>query len=278
MRKHLTRVLKMDDSKFEKIWSISKHIFEYASEKKYGAGRKPSHSMKEIFRAIYWILDSGAQWKYLPHEFPPKSTVHRWHQKWSREGHYDQLHMILVDLSTQGNIHENSYIDASFIRSKGASEEVGKTKCGKGSKLMAIVDDEGLPISIDVVSASPHESKAVEGTIDMKASDQSIRDLVGDKAYDNDPLDKKLKEERDINLIAPHKKNRTASITQDQTVLDEKYPKRYKVENFFAYFQWSRRVLVRYEKKVMNYLGFALFKAAEVILLKFGFFRSNHKV
>lgn len=278
MRKHLTRVLKMDDSKFEKIWSTSKHIFDYDLEKNSGAGRKPSHSMKEIFRAIYWIMDSGAQWKYLPKEFPPKSTVHRWHQKWSHEGHYDQLHMILVDLATDGDIIEDSYIDATFIRSKGAVEEVGKTKCGKGSKLMAIVDDEGLPISLDVVSANPHESKAVEQTIDMKATDQSIRNLVGDKAYDNDPLDKKLKEERDINLIAPHKKNRTAPITQDQTVLDEKYPKRHKVENFFAYFQWSRRVLVRYEKKVMNYVGFALLKTSEVILLKLGFFRSNQKV
>lgn len=102
---------------------------------------------------------------------------------------------------------------------------------------MAIVDEEGLSISLDVVSASPHESKCVERTLDIKVTEQDPKNLVGDKAYDNDPVDKKLKEERGTNLIPTHKKNQKAAITQDQTVLDEKYPKRHKVENFFAYFQ-----------------------------------------
>jgi transposase len=268
----------MDDNKFEVIWSIGKHIFDYNPEAKRLGGPLPTHSMKEILRAIYWIKDSGAQWKYLPKEFPPRSTVHYWHQKWSHEGHYDQLHMILVDLATGGSSIEDSYVDASFVRSKGASEEVGRTKCGKGSKLMALVDENEFPISLDVVSASPHESKVVERTLDMKAIEHSPKNVIGDKAYDNDPLDKRIKEERGINLIAPHKNNRVLPATQDQTILKEKYKKRHRVENFFAYFQWSRRVLIRYEKKVLNYLGFALFKASVIIIQKLGLFKSNQKV
>ena len=278
MFEYLRRVFKMDDSKFEVIWSISKHIFDHKVEDNRLGGRRPTHSMKEILKAIYWIKDSGAQWKYLPKEFPPRSTVHYWHQKWSEEGHYDALHMILVDLVTEGKNLDDAYIDASFIRSKGAMEEVGTTKCGKGSKLMAIVNEDDIPISLDVVSASPHESKCVERTLDMKATETAPKNLIGDKAYDSDPLDAKLKEERNINMIAPHKKNRTTPATQNQETLDEKYPNRHRVENFFAYFQWSRRVLVRYEKKVVNYLGFALFKASVVILQKLGFFHSSRKV
>lgn len=53
-----------------------------------------------------------------------KPIVHYWHQKCSEEGHYDMLHMILVDLVTENKDFEDGYIDASFIRTKGASEEV----------------------------------------------------------------------------------------------------------------------------------------------------------
>lgn len=134
MRKHLTRVLSMDDSKFEVIWSICKHIFDFDPGEQRRVGRKPTYFMKKIFTAAYWILDSGAQWKYLPKEFPPKSTVHRWHQKWSHEGYYDQFHMILVDLARDGNILEDTYIDAMFVRSKGASEEVEKNQMRKRVK------------------------------------------------------------------------------------------------------------------------------------------------
>jgi hypothetical protein len=39
---------------------------------------------------------------------------------------------------------------------------VGKTKRGKGTKLMALADGSGLPISVHVTSASPHEVTLVE--------------------------------------------------------------------------------------------------------------------
>jgi hypothetical protein len=71
-------------------------------------------------------------------------------------------------------------------------------------------------------------------------------------------------------MMAPHKRNRKKSATQNDIILAKKYPKRYKVENFFAYFQWSRRVLIRYERHLINYVGFALLKASLVILRKLG--------
>ena len=41
---------------------------------------------------------------------------------------------------------------------------MGKTKRGKGTKLMALTDGSGLPISVYVTSASPHEVTLVERT------------------------------------------------------------------------------------------------------------------
>ena len=73
-------------------------------------------------------------------------------------------------------------------------------------------------------------------------------------AYDSDPLDKCLSEERGIELIAPHKNNRVKSATQDGRAL-RRYKKRWKVERFFAWLQNFRRLVVRYEYHLSNFLA-----------------------
>lgn len=113
---------------------------------------------------------------------------------------------------------------------------IGKTKRGKGSKIMAIADSSGLPIAISVTSASPHEITLVENTLNSLFIDETPKLLIGDKAYDSDKLDKQLKESHDVELVAPHKANRKKASTQDGRIL-RRYSRRWKVERLFA---WCR--------------------------------------
>ena len=69
---------------------------------------------------------------------------------------------------------------------------------------MAITDAAGLPVSAHVESASPHEVKLVEATIDSGFTRYAPDKLVGDKAYDSDRLDEQLLHERGVEIIAPH--------------------------------------------------------------------------
>lgn len=78
--------------------------------------------------------------------------------------------------------------------------------------------------------------------------------LIGDKAYDSDPLDERLKA-KGVSLIAPHRNNRKKPATQDGRPL-RRYKRRWKVERLFAWLQNFRRILVRYERHLENYLGF----------------------
>src|SRR6478672_8722866 len=71
---------------------------------------------------------------------------------------------------------------------------VGKTKRGKGTKLMAVADGAGFPVAIYAASASPHEVRLVGTTIEHRLIQQKPEKLIGDKAYDSDPLDKELAE------------------------------------------------------------------------------------
>ena len=89
--------------------------------------------------------------------------------------------------------------------------------------------------------------------------------LIGDGAYDSDPLDARLRA-RGIELIAPHRANRVKPATQDGRKL-RRYKRRWKVERLNAWLQNYHRVLVRYEHIAANYLGL-LQLACIMILLK----------
>jgi transposase len=78
--------------------------------------------------------------------------------------------------------------------------------------------------------------------------------LIGDRAYDSDPLDEELRRD-DVEMIAPHRANRIKTPTQDRRRLS-RYMRRWLVERFFAWIQWQRRILVRWEFHTQNFLGF----------------------
>src|SRR5262245_13816121 len=120
---------------------------------------------------------------------------------------------------------------------------------------MAVADGSGLPLALSAFSASPHEVTLVESTLDDLLVDETPQRLIGDKAYDYDPLDVRLLEERDIELIAPHKCNRKKPKTQDGRKL-RRYKRRWKFERLFAWLANFRRLVVRYERYAPNFLGF----------------------
>jgi transposase len=78
--------------------------------------------------------------------------------------------------------------------------------------------------------------------------------LIGDKAYDSDPLDQQMAK-RKVKVISPHKKNRKKAVTQDGREL-RRYRKRWKVERLFAWLQNYRRLVVRWERKIENFTAF----------------------
>jgi transposase len=78
--------------------------------------------------------------------------------------------------------------------------------------------------------------------------------MIGDRAYDSDPLDQRLREEHGILLIAPHKHNRRRNNTQDGREL-RRYCRRWKIERLFAWLHNFRRLVSRWEHQEANFLG-----------------------
>jgi transposase len=131
---------------------------------------------------------------------------------------------------------------------------VGKTKRGKGTKVIAVADRASLPLAVYTSAAAPHEVTLVEDTLAESLISEPPRRLIGDKAYDSDRLDAELAEQG-IEMIAPHKHNRKKVKTQDGRSL-RRYRRRWKVERLFAWLQSFRRLVLRYEYHSDNFLGF----------------------
>ena len=60
-------------------------------------GRKRDTNMREVFNAIRYIDRTGCQWRQLPKDFPPHSTVYNYFWEWTRYGVLDRIHQTLME-------------------------------------------------------------------------------------------------------------------------------------------------------------------------------------
>jgi transposase len=59
-------------------------------------GRPRTTDLYAVVNAIFYIASTGCQWRQLPKDFPPYSTVQGYFYAWSREGRWAQINHVLV--------------------------------------------------------------------------------------------------------------------------------------------------------------------------------------
>lgn len=72
-------------------WRRIRHLFPRWR----GIGRPPKWSSYSILNAIFYILRTGCQWRFLPADFPPWKTVYDYFRKWSKSGFIKKIHDVL---------------------------------------------------------------------------------------------------------------------------------------------------------------------------------------
>ena len=162
-----------------------------------------------------------------------------------------------------------------FRSSEKRGSKVGKTKRGKGTKWMVVVDGEGIPLGKQLYSASPHEARLAEETLaSIRVTRrhragrprQKTQRVIADRAYDSDPLRARLAS-RGIALITPHRWNRSKPATQDGRAL-RRYRRRWKVERTLAWLGNFRRLVVRYDRSITIYEAFFHIACFMIVLRK----------
>lgn len=232
-------------------------------------GRPIEHDDRAVMDGILWILRTGAPRADLPERFPSYATCFRRFSAWVSDGTLrHMLEALARNMELRGDIDlSECFIDGTFVVAKKRGPKVGKTKRGKGTKLMAIADAAGLPVAVHTDAASPHEVALVEAIIDETVSMGLPERLVGDRAYDSDPLDEKLAADG-IELIAPHRSNRVRHATQDGRKL-RRYQRRGKIERLSAWLNKFRRILTRWELDDQRYTGFVHLACSMILLRRY---------
>ncbi len=123
-------------------------------------GRLRTHSLRDIFDAIFYVLRSGCPWRMLPGDFPPWQTVFYHFRRFRLSGLWHRVFMILRAAQRKRNGKDPNpsaaIMDSQSIKT---TEEGGRSngydahKNVKGRKRHLLVDTLGLPLSVYVTSA-----------------------------------------------------------------------------------------------------------------------------
>jgi transposase len=120
---------------------------------------------------------------------------------------------------------------------------------------MLVTDGKGTPLGLHVDSASPGEITLLDAVLDdVRVPRTRLPRLIGDRAYDSDPMRKDLAR-RGTRLIAPHRKSRTKAKRQDGRPM-RRYSRRWIIERTFSWLQRFRRLVVRYEYYALMFCAF----------------------
>ena len=84
-------------------------------------GRRRETDMREALNAIMYVLSTGCQWRYLPKDLPPRSTVYRYFRDWGIDGALDHIHDALYQKCREQAEREASptaaIIDSQSVKS-----------------------------------------------------------------------------------------------------------------------------------------------------------------
>jgi transposase len=146
-------------------------------------------------------------------------------------------------------------------RQKGGSA-VGKTRRGKGTKCMVVVDGHGIPIGAQLASAQLAECRLAESTVATvkvpckgRGRPRShLKRVIADRGYDSDALRNRFKG-RGTELIVPYRKYIRNRRFEDKRKL-RRYRKRWKIERTNAWLQNFRRIQVRFDRILTVFQGF----------------------
>ncbi len=94
-----------------------------------GPGRPRQVALRAVLNALLYMKQTGCAWRYLPGEFPPRSTVHYYFRKWTDEGTLqaavDRLREATRRRQGRAARPTAAIIDSQTVKTAGATKEVG---------------------------------------------------------------------------------------------------------------------------------------------------------
>lgn len=229
-----------------------------------------THSLREVFNGLRWLVRAGAPWRLMPNDLPPWEAVYQQTQRWLAAGVFPAIVRDLRELlrvaAGRNNQPTAAILDSRTLQStpeSGARCAYDGAKRKKGSKVHAAVDTLGLLLTLHVTPADDQDRAQVA---ELTAAVQAVTGESVEVAF----VDQGYTGESAATAAA------TNGIRLEVIKLPEAkkgfvlLPRRWVVERSFAWAARFRRLARDYERLPetlagLHYLAFAILMLKRVM-------------
>jgi transposase len=230
-----------------------------------------AHSLRDLFDAIRYVIRTGCQWRFLPHDFPPWTAVYQQARRWLHAGVFEHiahdLRAIVRFLDDRNLEPSAAILDGRTLQSTPESGDragYDGAKKKKGSKIHAAVDTLGNLLALKTTPANEQERAQVSELAKriQEVTDGNVEIAFVDQGYTGEDAALQAEQEGIRLEVVKHTEAKRGFVL---------LPRRWVVERTFGWLGRFRRLARDYERLTLTLEGWHWLAAVALLLVSAGF-------